>query len=84
MTKYRNMQTLRHKAPPHPRQATSYRRWWSLNWVSGSFTSSDTSQYTGSVNEGLVQLHPPAQCEEEPHVTVATTRTGGYSVTGVL
>ncbi|KAF7688406.1 basic salivary proline-rich protein 1 [Silurus meridionalis] len=27
MTKYRNMQTLRHKAPPHPRQATSYRRW---------------------------------------------------------
>ncbi|XP_027035252.1 serine/arginine repetitive matrix protein 1 [Tachysurus fulvidraco] len=27
MNKYRNMQTLRHKAPPHPRQATSYRRW---------------------------------------------------------
>ncbi|XP_017315679.1 serine/arginine repetitive matrix protein 1 [Ictalurus punctatus] len=27
MTKYRNMQTLRHKAPPHPRQGTSYRRW---------------------------------------------------------
>ncbi|XP_007242540.3 serine/arginine repetitive matrix protein 1 isoform X1 [Astyanax mexicanus] len=27
MSKYRNLQTLRHKAPPHPRQATSYRRW---------------------------------------------------------
>ncbi|KAM9440633.1 uncharacterized protein Hap1MRO34_025854 isoform 2-T3 [Clarias gariepinus] len=27
MTKYKNMQTMRHKAPPHPRQATSHRRW---------------------------------------------------------
>ncbi|XP_066515836.1 basic salivary proline-rich protein 2 isoform X2 [Hoplias malabaricus] len=27
MSKYRNLQSLRHKAPPHPRQATSYRRW---------------------------------------------------------
>ncbi|XP_026854263.2 trithorax group protein osa [Electrophorus electricus] len=27
MSKYRNLQTLRRKAPPHPRPATSYRRW---------------------------------------------------------